>query len=761
VTAIEEDELLAAASAGTTLSGARSGARGGAPGRARRSLDAVLLRRCCRELAGQVDPRGLRLAEMRVTGQLDLAGVAVPFPLRFDRCLFDAPVIAEGAELFELSLTGCELPGLLANGLRLRRDLDLSGSVITGSHQTTASIRRRSAVWLSESVIGGRLQCADTRIDGQGDRALQADRIRIGGTARFIHQFTALGEVRLIGARIDGALELTGAHITARGVSLDLEGAAIAGRLLIVEDPSGRKPVFRGLVDLGSASIAGGISARSVVIEPGEPGEPYTSYVKSFTTGRAIRARRLSVGGELAFESDCQITGGIDLFMSDLGSMWIGAGTTISAPGATALELANSQVRGPVMVARDTTVHGTVRLECAVVHGGLAMRGSLGEPENKSLVAGTGLTVDGDLWLGDLDARGGRLNLRAATIGSINATGARLDNPADYTLSLNQASVRGSVQLMDGFAATGRVVLTRCRIEGRLRLSGGSFNCPGTGETVDSGPAIEAISADVRGGMDLGWKFVSPSVDFTDASTTFLADDPRSWPRWFAISGFSYERFQAPQGSDHRPVWDARARCDWLNRQAVYDSGPYEQAARVFREHGYAGGADQILIAQRRQARLVSRTTANWPRRVLDRGYAAIGYGYRPWRVVWLIAALLALVTVTLAVPAGRATMRASNGNGDIFSTVGLVQTPSGPAGPRLAASQSCADGEVRCLSPFLYAVDTVIPLISLDQRSTWYPDPGVRYGELMLWWLDLSTILGWLLSSIFVLSLARLARSS
>jgi hypothetical protein len=27
---------------------------------------------------------------------------------------------------------------------------------------------------------------------------------------------------------------------------------------------------------------------------------------------------------------------------------------------------------------------------------------------------------------------------------------------------------------------------------------------------------------------------------------------------------------------------------------------------------------------------------------------------------------------------------------------------------------------------PALYAIDTVIPLISLDQRSTWYPDPPV-----------------------------------
>lgn len=52
-------------------------------------------------------------------------------------------------------------------------------------------------------------------------------------------------------------------------------------------------------------------------------------------------------------------------------------------------------------------------------------------------------------------------------------------------------------------------------------------------------------------------------------------------------------------------------------------------------------------------------------------------------------------------------------------------------------------------------------PLISLDQRATWYPDPHARYGELMLWWLNPGTVLGWLLSSIFALSLARLSRST
>lgn len=72
-----------------------------------------------------------------------------------------------------------------------------------------------------------------------------------------------------------------------------------------------------------------------------------------------------------------------------------------------------------------------------------------------------------------------------------------------------------------------------------------------------------------------------------------------------------------------------------------------------------------------------------------------------------------------------------------------------------LPPADSCGDGEVRCFSPVLYAIDTVIPLISLDQRTTWYPDPNAPGGELMLRWPDLATPLGWLLTSIFVLSLA------
>jgi hypothetical protein len=76
------------------------------------------------------------------------------------------------------------------------------------------------------------------------------------------------------------------------------------------------------------------------------------------------------------------------------------------------------------------------------------------------------------------------------------------------------------------------------------------------------------------------------------------------------------------------------------------------------------------------------------------------------------------------------------------------------------AAADACGDGQVLCFNPFLYAIDTVIPLVSLGQRSTWHPDARAADGTFMQWWLNAATVLGWLLSSIFVLSLANLARS-
>jgi len=573
--------------------------------------------------------------------------------------------------------------------------------------------------------------------------------------------------VRLLGARIDGSVDFSGAHVSSSaGPALGMGDAVIGGSVFLVADLAGRRPVIQGRIDMASARIAGQFLIRDATLDAQTAIPAGGSYSRLRAGGTALSAPRLTVGAEMTFEQGCEVSGGIDLSMSELSSLLIDSGCSLRAAGRTALDLTNAEFRADLRLDREVRVTGSIRLSGAVIHGTLALHCALSGAERRSIVGATALVVDGDAHLADLRTQGGRVNFRGATLGSLSADGARLDNPGGYSISLNQAVVKGSVRLVDGFASTGLVVLDRCTIEGRMQLTGGEFTCPGPAPRNEHGHAIQAVSATVRGGIDLGWKAVSPSVDFTDATTTFLADDAAAWPQRFTIAGLTYDRFEQPQGAQPKRIWDQTARCAWLSRQTVFDSGAYEQAARVFRQHGYVREAEQILMAQRRHARRIGRSTATWPRRAVDAVYATVGYGYRPSRVLWMPAALLVLLVASLEVPASQATLRATNGNGDVYATSGLLTTSAGlPAlGLRTRGSppraDSCGDGEVRCFSPVLYAIDTVVPLIALDQRSTWYPDPNVPGGKLLLWWLNVATLLGWLLSSIFVLSLARLSRS-
>jgi hypothetical protein len=257
---VSEPELLEACREGRVLECSEAGIR--------RGLPAVLLRRCCSDLRDQVDPQGIRLRGAMVSGCLDLSGMDVPFPLRFDGCEFDSALAVEGATLHELALTGSRLPGLLGNGVRVHRDLDVSRSTVTGAHWTTASSTKRSAIWLCESEIGGRLLCADTVIRSDGERSVQADLMHTGGTVRLVGQFTARGEVRLLGARIDGSLDLNGAHLESpTGLALDVSEAVIGGSMFVIDDSSGRRPFIRGRIDLGGTRVAGQVFIRNATLQ--------------------------------------------------------------------------------------------------------------------------------------------------------------------------------------------------------------------------------------------------------------------------------------------------------------------------------------------------------------------------------------------------------------------------------------------------------------------------------------------------------------
>jgi len=142
VNEIGEAELAHALRDGRVVGGVAKGGR--------RAVQAGVLRKCLRKIQDRADPAGFRLENAFVAGRLDLTGLVIPFPLRFQGCEFEVAPVLEGAQLFELALRGGpRLPGLLGNGLRVQRDLDLSGSTVTGANRTSASTSKTEHVHLA------------------------------------------------------------------------------------------------------------------------------------------------------------------------------------------------------------------------------------------------------------------------------------------------------------------------------------------------------------------------------------------------------------------------------------------------------------------------------------------------------------------------------------------------------------------------------------------------------------------------------------
>ncbi len=756
--------LLAAAAGGDALDVTPSG---DAPGDGH-VVPAEALRALCRTPADQLDPRGIRLRGALVQGLLDLSHVALDVPLLFDDCTFtDAPLL-EQAALPALAFRGCRLPGLLGNGLRVAGDLDLSGAVVEGSAKTSASTSREAAVWLCEASVGGRLLLVGTALRApEGARALQGDRLRVGGPARLLEDFESRGEVRLLGADIGGSLDLTGASISDRheGIALELSDAVIGGNLYLIPNQAGRPARLEGRLDLSGTRVSGQMLLRSaeIVAVPGRR----SGYHRLERPASALTGMGLVVDGDITFEGGCRAVGGLDLTGCEAASVRLDGSTVIDAPGEAALDLSGARLRASLVCAPGLVAAGSLRLVGAHLGNTLDLRGtSWSSPMSASVVAAHGAVIAGEVHLEGLRAVG-QVSFRSATIGgAVDLAGAHVSAGVAPTVSLHHATVGRSVRMTDGFVSEGVVVLNRALLQGRLDLRGGTFTCASASEANPTGAAVSAVATTARGGLRLAPAEISPSIDLTGAGTTGLADNPARWPARFTVSGFTYDRFEDADGAG-RDLWDWRARVGWLRRQSSFESGPYEHLASVFRRHGYALEAEQVLIALRAEAQRAQRHRrrgAPWPRRLWGVLHDAwelllrvlVGHGYRPGRVLWILVALTLVVGVTFSVPAARAAMRATDGQGTVYTVAG----PLGPPPAGTPPGDPCGGGAVRCFDAAFFAVDTVVPLVSLGQRATWYPDESTAAGRLLAWWLTAANLLGWLLSSVFVLAFTRLARS-
>jgi hypothetical protein len=194
----------------------------GADWPAQRTVAAALLAKVLTSTEGPRRPRALRLAGARIVGRLDLEATEVVCPLLLRDCWFAEPVVLDEAQAPALRLPGCHLPGLLAQQLALRGNLELN-------HGFTAT----GEVSLAGSHIGGQLDFHGAILTNPTGLALSAQGITIDHDLVCTAGFTATGEVRLLGAHIGGELNFNGASLTnANGAALNADRVTVGQDML-------------------------------------------------------------------------------------------------------------------------------------------------------------------------------------------------------------------------------------------------------------------------------------------------------------------------------------------------------------------------------------------------------------------------------------------------------------------------------------------------------------------------------------------------
>ena len=496
-----------------------------------RDIRADLIRWLCVDHAAKdlVDPKGIQVYGARIIGGVDLSYVTVPFGLTLRRCRLGNPANLASADVTTLDFQGTWLTALIADNAKIK------GAALFGNGFRTSGELR-----LMGAKIGGDLDCSGATLvnpsqwqSADTGIALSADAIEVAGSI-FLRQIHAEGAVRLPGGQVGGTLDCSDATIhNSPQLGLPHAGMALIADRLVVK---------------GTVFVNNGFDAAGAV--------------------RLLGAR---IGSDL-----------------DCGGARLANAAQPGVPGGGGALIADSaDVAGSVFLNRGFHAEGEVRLLGARIGGALDCSGVTLVNPSKGQSAGTGIALNAD-----------------------------------------SADVAGSVFLNRGFHAEGEVRLLGARIGGQLNCFGASIHGTLIAETTRVAGLLFWIG------------IVGPEeaqMNLTNASAGGLVDDPESWPPpgMLLLDGFVYERIvSGPR--------DAVTRLGWLVRQQSFAPQPYRQLAKVLKDEGDDKGARFVLFERERLRR---RREDGTP---LARAWSlilrwTIGFGYYPGRALaWLLGLTLA-----------------------------------------------------------------------------------------------------------------------
>ncbi|MFF0024755.1 hypothetical protein ACFYQQ_29960 [Streptomyces sp. NPDC005496] len=395
--------------------------------------------------------------------------------------------------------------------------------------------------------------------------------------------------------------------------------------------------------------------------------------------------------------SGCRVEGPTDLYGASIGGTLHLEGSHLTGRGErrgeSALQLLCATVGGDIQAGTGLRVDGCADLRDTSVRGSVVLtRAVLGNP------AGTVLKANRLHIGGDLNGRGGLVaegivDLCDARVGGgVLFEGASLGAGHETALRAHGIDVGAEFNCCDGFTARGRLALSNITVRSKVSFADARVDVPAgrpalTSRRSTASELTLGLAPPARG-----------TVDLSHTRVTVLRGTPDGWPEGVRMEGVVYESLL--------PQLPARGRLPLLARDPQgFTPQPYEQLASVYRQHGHDADARTVQLAK--QTRL--RATLPWPGRVWSRLQdVTVGYGYRPMRAVWWLAAIM------------------------VSGTLLFSRWPPQPLDP----------GRPPRFQPAVYTLDLLLPLVDFGQERAFSPDGALQWPAVLL------ICLGWLLAT-------------
>ncbi len=479
-------------------------------------------------------------------------------------------------------------------------------------------------------------------------------------------------------------------------------------------------------------------------------------WVKGAWIGGTLNLDFIKTAGPIRL-FDCHLAKRFEMMQCELPLLNL-AGSSL----AEGLDAQGAHVSGYVFF-RNIKSYGEISLLGATITGQLACDNAMLENIGGDALNAQSTQIGDHVILRDVTAKG-VLNLTEATIaGQLDCSGATFEGTKGNALNAQGAQIGSDLFLTDVTA------------EGEVRLSGamirGQLECNGATLQNESGDALYMQRTTIEQGFF--WrnlKEVVGRVDLNSAHVGDLVDEAESWGKCDIITlpGLTYDVLHGTTNVKSRLVWLAKG----ANWSGEFHPQPYQQLAKVLRESGHRTEANQILfekeVAQRKATRagLIDGNKALlWPLHLIWDWVLrlTVGYGLKPQRSFYGLAFLMGLgwyvadQTWKAGDFAPNSDIILGSENWQSLATDDAIANPAQVWSDRYATlptdndpGQYAKGRDYETFNAGFYAIDTVVPIISLGQEAAWSPSTNRGVWGQRMWrlgyWL---TILGWVVTAI------------